>query len=68
MVSLIAGIISVIVGCILLGRWLPDFLNVLKGIIPLLLILGGLIAVYGGYTSIQDRQEAKKEEKKEKKK
>ncbi len=67
MVSLIAGIVSVILGFIGLGVWWYNFLNVLRGIIPLLLVLGGLIAIYGGYTSMQDKIEAKKEEEKAKK-
>lgn len=69
MVPLIAGIVSVILGCIGLGPkfWGPDFLIVFKGTIPILLLIGGLIAVYGGYTSIQDKKEAKEEEEKAKK-
>jgi len=67
MVSLIAGIVSVILGFIGLGVWRYDLVNVLRGTIPLLLVLGGLIAIYGGYTSIQDRIEGKKEEEKAKK-
>jgi hypothetical protein len=69
-VSLIAGIVSVILGFITLGwwKWWKELIIVLKGTIPILLVLGGLIAIYGGYTSIQDRIEAKKEEEKEEKK
>lgn len=67
MVSLIAGIVSVILGFIGLGFWRQDLVNVLKGTMPLLLVLGGLIAVYGGYTAIQDKIETKKEEEKAKK-
>ena len=67
MISLILGIVTVILGCIGLGFWGHDLVNVLKGTIPILLILGGLIAVYGGYTSIKDKEEAKKEEEKAKK-
>lgn len=68
MVSLIAGVVSVMLGFMGLGIWRHDLVNVLQGTIPLLLVLGGIIAIYGGYTSIQDKIEAKKEEKKEKKK
>jgi threonine/homoserine/homoserine lactone efflux protein len=67
MISLILGIVSVILGCIGLGIWGEYFLKALKAVLPILLVLGGLIAVYGGYTSIKDKEEAKKEEEKAKK-
>lgn len=67
--GLIGGIIAVVLGVLVCIRsvfgfsFFDDFLIVLKGIIPPLLILGGLFAVYIGITDIKDRIEEKKAEK-----
>jgi flagellar biosynthesis/type III secretory pathway M-ring protein FliF/YscJ len=42
--------------------WWADVLNFLKGSIPVLAALVGLIAVFIGIADIKDRLEAKKEE------
>jgi flagellar biosynthesis/type III secretory pathway M-ring protein FliF/YscJ len=44
-----------------------DVINFLKGSIPVLALLVGLIAVFIGIADIKDRVEAKKEEEEEKK-
>ncbi|MDD5454548.1 MAG: hypothetical protein PHW62_03520 [Candidatus Ratteibacteria bacterium] len=67
MVAFIAGLVAFVVGLIGLIGWGTDFVTVLKGTVPLILLLGGLIALYGAYTAQQDKIEAKKEGKKEKK-
>ncbi len=67
MVAFALGLVAFILGVIGLIGWRADFLIVLKGTVPFIFLLGGLIALYGVYTAQQDKIEAKKEEKKEKK-
>lgn len=52
---LIAGGVSVVLGLVGLVAWWNDFLIILKGAIPLAMILGGILAVYVGYDEIQDK-------------
>jgi len=54
--SLLAGgVIGAILGLISLIFWWGDFLTILKGAIPISLLLGGLLAVYVGFDEIQDK-------------
>lgn len=61
---LIGGAVSVIIGLLGLILWWVDFLVILKGGIPIILILGGILAVYIGLDEIQDklREERQKQE------
>lgn len=61
---LMGGAVSVIIGLIGLVVWWFDFLIILKGGIPIILILGGILAVYIGFDEIQDklREERQKQE------
>lgn len=52
---LIGGIVSVIFGVIGFSLWWSDFVVILKGGIPIMLILGGVLAVYVGLDAMQDR-------------
>ena len=52
---LISGILSVIVGVIGFIFWWNDFVIILKGGIPIMLILFGVLAVYVGLDAMQDR-------------
>jgi hypothetical protein len=52
---LIAGAVSTVLGLIGLMAWWKDFLIILKGALPLALVLGGILAVYVGYDDIQDK-------------
>ncbi len=63
---LISGIISVILGVIGFSFWWNDFIIILKGGIPILLILGGILAVYVGLDAMQDkaREERQKQDEK----
>jgi hypothetical protein len=66
MVAFVAGLVAFVLGLIGLIGWGTDFFAVLRGTVPLILLLGGLIALYGAYTAQQDKIESKKEEKKAK--
>lgn len=50
------GIIALLLGIIGLITWWSDFLEILKGGIPIVLILGGALATYLGYEEYKDRQ------------
>jgi hypothetical protein len=52
---LIAGAISVVLGLIGLMVWWKDLLILLKGAMPLAMLLGGILAIYIGFDDIQDK-------------
>jgi hypothetical protein len=67
---LLGGIVALIIGIVGLIAWWGDFLLILKGAIPIILVLGGALAVYLGIEDIKTASptpspEEKKEEKKE---
>ena len=50
---LLGGIVALILGVIGLIGWWSDFLSILKGMIPIMLLLGGALAVYLGIEDIK---------------
>ena len=50
---LLGGIVALIIGVLGLIGWWGDFLRVLKGMIPIILVLGGALAVYLGIEDIK---------------
>jgi hypothetical protein len=71
MVALIVGIVFLLfalVAVVPFGLdWWADVLRFLRGALPVLSLLIGLIAAFIGVADIKDRIEAKKEEEEEKK-
>jgi len=61
--ALIGGLIAVVLGVWGILSWTADFLMVLKGSVPLMVALGGLLAIIAGVTTMKDAAEAKKLEK-----
>lgn len=59
--SLLGGFLAVIIGIILLIKWWLLFLKALAASIPILLILGGSIAVFIGFTELRDSLKSKGE-------
>jgi len=61
---LISGVLSVILGVVGFYLWWSDFVIILKGGFPIMLIMGGILAVYVGLDAMQDRirEERKKQE------
>ena len=55
MLLLIAGAISAVLGLIGMIAWWKDFLILLKGAMPLAMLLGGILAIYVGFDDIQDK-------------
>ncbi len=62
--SIIIGAVVALLGLWGLAGWWNDFLVVLKGSIPVMLIFGGAIAVIAGFSELKDEQAAKKAENK----
>ncbi len=64
MTLLLAGTISAILGLVGLIVWIGDFLVILKGGVPILLLLAGLLAAYIGVDELQSklREETEKQE------
>ncbi len=61
MKTFLGGVAEFVVGVILLiFVWFEDFLQVLAGIVPVMLLLSGLLAAYLGYDELKDS--SKKEE------
>ena len=54
MKTLIGGAIAAALGLIGLGIWWSEFLMVLAGIIPVMLLLGGGLAIYLGFDELKD--------------
>ena len=48
------GTIVAIFGLILLLAWWYEFMFILRGIIPVILILGGILAVLAGISELKD--------------
>jgi len=55
MISLVGGIIASLLGLIFFILCFDSFWLVLKGTLPILLILGGALAAYLGYEEIKDK-------------
>ena len=51
----LGGIAALVVGIILLTFWWWDFITVLKGLIPVILLVGGGFAAYSGYDEIKEK-------------
>ncbi|MEW6672363.1 MAG: hypothetical protein AB1427_11720 [Thermodesulfobacteriota bacterium] len=60
MKTLIGGAIAAVLGIIGLVVWFKEFLQILAGAIPAMLILGGALAIYLGFDELKDNW--KKEE------
>jgi len=58
MVALAGGIGAFILGIIGILFWGEEFLTLLKGGIPVMLILGGALAAYLGFEEVKDKNTA----------
>ncbi|MFZ5564711.1 MAG: hypothetical protein ACOZBW_11725 [Thermodesulfobacteriota bacterium] len=54
MKTLIGGAIASVIGLILLAVWFNAFLTILAGIIPVMLLMGGGLALYLGFDELKD--------------
>jgi flagellar basal body-associated protein FliL len=58
---LLGGIVALVFGVIGLIIWFFDFLMILKGLIPVVLILGGALAIYLGIEDIKTSASSEEE-------
>ncbi|MCL5807413.1 MAG: hypothetical protein M1418_02450 [Deltaproteobacteria bacterium] len=63
---LIGGIVAVILGVIGFSLWWNAFILILQGGVPILLILGGVLAVYVGMDAMQDKMREERQRQDEK--
>jgi hypothetical protein len=61
MVALIGGIAALVLGVIGLFGWWNEFVWLLKGVIPPILILAGALAAYLGSEELKDKRRAELE-------
>jgi len=54
MKTLIGGAIAAVLGLIGIVAWFPQFLTVVAGTIPIMLLLGGALAIYLGIDEMKD--------------
>jgi cell division protein FtsB len=54
MKTLVGGAVAAALGLLGLGVWWGEFLMVLTGIIPVMLLLGGGLAIYLGFDELKD--------------
>ena len=54
MKTLIGGAVAVLLGVVGLAVWFGEFLNLLAGCLPAVLLLGGGLALYLGFDELKD--------------
>ncbi len=54
MKTLIGGAVGAVLGLIGLAIWWKPFLNLLAGSVPIMLLLGGGLALYLGFDELKD--------------
>ena len=54
MKTLIGGAVAAVIGVIGLAIWFDAFLQLLAGAIPVMLLLGGCLALYLGFDELKD--------------
>jgi len=59
---LLGGIVAVVIGVVGLVAWWGPFLEIIKGAIPIILVLGGALAIYLGIEDIKTSAPSKEEE------
>ena len=63
--ALIGGVVAVVLGIVGLVNWWSLFVKGLMAAVPILLVLGGIVAVSSGVSDMKDRIAEKKEKAKE---
>jgi fatty acid desaturase len=58
MAALLGGIVALVLGIIGIIFWWGYFLQILRGSIPLILLLGGALATYLGFEELKDKRAA----------
>lgn len=55
MTLLFGGAVAAVLGLISLISWWSDFITIFKGGLPVVMLLGGLLAMYIGFDDIQEK-------------
>ncbi|MBW1925240.1 MAG: hypothetical protein JRJ35_17460 [Deltaproteobacteria bacterium] len=58
MAALAGGLVALVLGIIGIIVWFEDFIDLFKGGVPVMLILGGALAAYLGFEEIKDKRAA----------
>ncbi|GBC61918.1 hypothetical protein DENIS_2880 [Desulfonema ishimotonii] len=61
MKTLIGGAVAAVLGIIGLAVWFSAFLQILAGSLPIMLLLGGGLALYLGFDELKDTWKKEKE-------
>lgn len=59
LVSVVGGAIAGFIGIILLLAWRYELMVIFKGVLPVMLITGGVIAVMSGFSEFKDLLKSK---------
>jgi phosphate/sulfate permease len=54
MKTLIGGAIAAVLGLIGISVWFSEFLQIIAGVLPVMLLLGGGLALYLGFDELKD--------------
>ena len=54
MKTLIGGAIAAVLGLIGISIWFNEFLQIIAGVLPVMLLLGGGLALYLGFDELKD--------------
>ena len=54
MINVIAGLIAIVLGVLGLKVWWWSFSELLRGLIPLVLLIGGLVAIAAGIGGVKE--------------
>lgn len=65
MAAFIFGLIFAVIGAWGLVRWFQPFMDVVKGFLPVCLLLGGILAIVIGISTIKEGMQEKTEKKEE---
>jgi hypothetical protein len=52
--SLLIGAVVAVIGFILLIAWWSEFFVIIRGCLPLVLVVGGIVAVLAGLSELKD--------------
>jgi len=63
---LIGGAVALILGIIGLIEWRSELFILIKGSVPVLLLLGGVLALYVGYDDFQEKLKEEKQKQEDK--
>jgi hypothetical protein len=58
---LVGGVVAAILGLLGLIEWRQDFLVLVKGALPLMILLGGMLAIYVGIDDLQEKARDERE-------